>query len=388
MKVLVVTHTTDLSGANKSLLGIIEQLSDRVEFVVVANNRDGELIEKLKSLNIKIIYKKYSWLYAKPRINTFKKIIRFNIDFIKYYMFRHISKNTLRELSKEQFDLIYTNTSTVDFGAIIADKLNVPHIWHIREFGEEDFGFKCIVSKKYRKKILKDAKFVILISNALKEKYINYMDSDKDNLRVVYNGLNVKDLYSPIKDHKFEDEINILIAGQVCEAKGQNQAIDAVWKLREKGFNINLYIAGSVYEEYINRSLNKYSDTNWIKILGLVKDMKELRNNIDIELVCSRNEAFGRVTLEAMLHGIPVVGSNVGGTLELIKNRETGMIYQYGDINDLANKIEVLIKEHELYNLIINNAMEFANKFTIEKTANGVLEKFNEIRLNSSSTSR
>ena len=53
MKVLVVTHTTDLSGANKSLLGIIEQLSDRVEFVVVANNRDGELIEKLKSLNIK-----------------------------------------------------------------------------------------------------------------------------------------------------------------------------------------------------------------------------------------------------------------------------------------------------------------------------------------------
>ena len=116
--------------------------------------------------------------------------------------------------------------------------------------------------------------------------------------------------------------------------------------------------------------------------------MKELRNNIDIELVCSRNEAFGRVTLEAMLHGIPVVGSNVGGTLELIKNRETGMIYQYGDINDLANKIEVLIKEHELYNLIINNAMEFANKFTIEKTANGVLEKFNEIRLNSSSTSR
>lgn len=385
MKVLVVTHTTDLSGANKSLLGIIEQLNDRVEFVVVVNNRYGELIEKLKNLNIKIIYKKYSWIYAKPRINIFKRIIRFNIDFVKYYMFRHIKKSTLIELLKEEFDLIYTNTSTVDFGAKVANKLNVPHIWHIREFGEEDFGFKCVVSNKYRKKILKDAKFVILISNALKEKYINYIDPDKDNLRVVYNGLNIKDLYSPIKEYKFENEINILIAGQVCEAKGQNQAIDAVWKLREKGFNIKLYIAGAIDEEYINKSLNKYTNTNWIKVLGLVKDMKELRNNIDIELVCSRNEAFGRVTLEAMLHGIPVVGSNVGGTLELIKNRDTGMIYQYGDINDLADKIETLIQDYKLYNLITNNAMKFANSFTIEKTANGVLEKFYEIKPSSSS---
>ncbi|WGX75697.1 glycosyltransferase [Paraclostridium bifermentans] len=235
MKVLVVAHTTDLSGANKSLLGIIEQLSSKVEFVVVVNNKDGEFIGKLKKLNIRVVYKKYSWIYAKPRINFFKRIIRFNIDFIKYYIFRHISKNTLREFSQERFDLIYTNTSTVDFGAIISEKLKIPHIWHIREFGEEDFGFKCIVSNRYRKKILKNSKFIILISNALKEKYINYMGSDVDNLRVIYNGLNVENLYSPIRERRFDNEINLLIAGQVCEAKGQNQAIDAIGKLREKG---------------------------------------------------------------------------------------------------------------------------------------------------------
>lgn len=385
MKVLVVAHTTDLSGANKSLLGIIEQLSSKVEFVVVVNNKDGEFIGKLKKLNIRVVYKKYSWIYAKPRINFFKRIIRFNIDFIKYYIFRHISKNTLREFSQERFDLIYTNTSTVDFGAIISEKLKIPHIWHIREFGEEDFGFKCIVSNRYRKKILKNSKFIILISNALKEKYINYMGSDVDNLRVIYNGLNVENLYSPIRERRFDNEINLLIAGQVCEAKGQNQAIDAVGKLREKGFPINLYIAGTVDEEYLNRSLNNYSDTKWIKVLGLVNDIKELRNKVDIELVCSRNEAFGRVTLEAMLHGIPVVGSNVGGTLELINDRNTGMIYKYEDINDLAEKIEILIKDRKLYELIINNAVEFASKFTIEKTANEVLQRFNEIKPNNSS---
>lgn len=385
MKVLVVAHTTDLSGANKSLLGIIEQLSSKVEFVVVVNNKDGEFIEKLRKLNIRVVYKKYSWIYAKPRINFFKRIIRFNIDFIKYYIFRHISKNTLREFSQERFDLIYTNTSTVDFGAIISEKLKIPHIWHIREFGEEDFGFKCIVSNRYRKKILKNSKFIILISNALKEKYINYMGSDVDNLRVIYNGLNVENLYSPIRERRFDNEINLLIAGQVCEAKGQNQAIDAVGKLREKGFPINLYIAGTVDEEYLNRSLNNYSDTKWIKVLGLVNDIKELRNKVDIELVCSRNEAFGRVTLEAMLHGIPVVGSNVGGTLELINDRNTGMIYKYEDIDDLSEKIEILIKDRKLYELIINNAVEFASKFTIEKTANEVFKRFNEIKPNNSS---
>ncbi|WGX77343.1 glycosyltransferase family 4 protein [Paraclostridium bifermentans] len=144
-------------------------------------------------------------------------------------------------------------------------------------------------------------------------------------------------------------------------------------------------MAGTVDEEYLNRSLNNYSDTKWIKVLGLVNDIKELRNKVDIELVCSRNEAFGRVTLEAMLHGIPVVGSNVGGTLELINDRNTGMIYKYEDINDLAEKIEILIKDRKLYELIINNAVEFASKFTIEKTANEVLKRFNEIKPNNSS---
>lgn len=380
MKILVVTHTTDLSGANKSLLSIIEHLNNIIEFVVVVNNKEGELIESLRRLNIKIIYKKYSWIYAKPRIKAYKRLIRFSIDYIKYYLFRNVNDKTLKTLSKYNFDIIYTNTSTVDFGAKVSEKLNIPHIWHIREFGEEDFGFKPVVNQKYIKKILDESKFIILISKALKNKYSKYEIDDK--LRLVYNGFHIEKLCASIQKKHFNKEINLLIAGQVCEAKGQDQAIAAVGKLRKKGYPINLFIAGKVDEEYLNKSIAEYKGEEWIKVLGLVQDMYKLRDKMHIELVCSRNEAFGRVTLEAMLHGIPVIGSNAGGTVELIKDRSTGMLYKCGNIDDLVEKIEVLINDRDLYEQIVKNSSEFAREFTIEKTVNEVLKIFNEIKSN------
>lgn len=380
MKILVITHTTDLSGANKSLLSIIEQLCNIIEFVVVVNDKNGLLVERLKQLNVKIIHKKYSWIFAKPRMKIYKKIIRFTLDCSRYYLYRRINYKTLKEISEYNFDMIYTNTSTVDLGAILSDKLNIPHIWHIREFGEEDFGFSPLVNKKYRKRILNEASSIILISKALKNKYSKYVIDDK--LRVVYNGFDIEKLYCPIRKNHFNNEINLLIAGQVCEAKGQHQAIAAVGKLRDKGYNVNLYIAGGVDEEYLNKSISKYKCKEWIKVLGSVGDMYKLRDKMDIELVCSRNEAFGRVTLEAMLHGIPVIGSNVGGTVELISNGSTGLLYELGNINDLVEKIEILIKDEKLYVAISQNALEFARKFTIEKTAVRVLEIFNETKCN------
>ena len=66
---------------------------------------------------------------------------------------------------------------------------------------------------------------------------------------------------------------------------------------------------------------------------------------MDLELVCSQNEAFGRVTVEAMMNMNPVIGADRGATKELIRDKYNGLLYKEGDYIDLANKIE------EVYNL-------------------------------------
>lgn len=377
MKILVVTHTTDLSGANKSLLSIIENLKNKIEFSVLVNSVNGDLVNELKKNEIKIIDTKYEWWYAKKRSQLYKNIIHYAVDISKYYSHRKIDKKILSKIENEKFDIIYTNTSTVEFGAIIARKLGIPHIWHMREFGKEDFNFIPLVNKEYMKEKLNEANSIIVISEALKKKYSQFVNEEK--IKVVYNGFNISKLTVEPRQHDLSNEINILIAGQVCEAKGQNQAIEATNKLREKGLNIKLYIAGDIDKSYINKGLHKCNDTSYIEQLGMVKDMKKLRDKMDIELVCSKNEAFGRVTLEAMLHSIPVIGSNAGGTLELIDNEKTGLLYNYGDVNDLANKIEKLINDKELYESITRNAFKFAKRFTIDRTTNEIYTIFKNI---------
>ncbi|MBN1036873.1 MULTISPECIES: glycosyltransferase family 4 protein [Clostridium] len=376
MKILIVTHIANLSGANKSLLSIIEKLKDKAEFVVLVNEKKGELIDSLEELKIKTIYQNYHWWYSPHRDNFCKRVLRFVVDGFKYYTHRGIGYTLLKEIKGESFDLVYTNTSTVNFGAIIAEKLNLPHIWHIREFGKEDFGFTPLVRRKYMLRMFQSAKYIITISNALKDKFKDNIDSSK--LKVIYNGFNVEQLSSIKRSHDFSKEINILIAGQVCSAKGQNQAISATNKLIEYGIPVKLYIAGDVDEKYLNDILIKYPNHDWIVRLGSVKNMYELRNNIDIELVCSRSEAFGRVTLEAMLHCIPVIGSKTGGTVELINNNNTGLLYEYDNVNELAECILNLINNKTLYISIVNNAFDFAKKFTIQKTTDDIFKIFRD----------
>lgn len=128
--------------------------------------------------------------------------------------------------------------------------------------------------------------------------------------------------------------------------------------------SFTIYIAGSgeVYFE-VNNELKER-----VHFLGQVDNIRDIRKHIDIELVCSRAEAFGRVTAEAMLAGIPVIGSNTGGTPELINDGVDDFLYERGNIEMLADKIEILIKNKCLLKEMGRVAKEKAKKmFTIER---------------------
>lgn len=374
MKALFVAHNVKISGANKSFLGIIEQLRERMDIVVLVNIQDGELVNALKQMNVDYLVGNYDWWDAHSRTNIIKQYVRWGVDAIHYYS-KRLSKTFIYELKSENFNFVYTNTSTVDVGAKIAQILDIPHFWHIREFGKEDFSFKRITTMRHRKKCLQQAKKIIVISEQLKHKYAQIVSEDK--LKVIYNGFDVTYLQSKMCKKDFSRVINVLVTGQVSPAKGQDQAVKAVANLREKGYPIHLYLAGAIDHNFINPILKKYKNSGeYVTLLGTVKNMYKFRNEIDIELVCSKSEAFGRVTLEAMLHSIPVVGTNTGGTPELIQDKITGLLYNYGDIFQLEKQIEYLILDPKMYYNIVKNAYEFASQFTIERTANQVWNVF------------
>ncbi|WP_270332071.1 glycosyltransferase family 4 protein [Streptococcus infantarius] len=380
MKILFISHENSLSGANKSMFSIINELHKTNDIDVLVNKKDGTLSKKLQEFqNVGIIYAKYAWCVAHNRSKFIKRSYRYVVDGLDYYSKQRLNSNLINEIKDSNYDLIYTNTSTVDIGFKLSKVLKVPHIWHIREFGDLDFGFKKLHPQNYYSRMYRESSGVIFISEALKKHYEKL--TPLINSKVIYNGFDIASLKGMVNDQPNHQNksINISIVGQVSQGKGQDQAIKACKILKDKGYNIFLNIIGEVDYDYLETSTPGYKEFEWLILHGQVDNVKELRRSMDIELVCSKSEAFGRVTIEAMLAGIPVIASNTGGTIELIEHKQNGLLYNYGDVQQLSEMILTLVNDEQLKVKLVENASRFAEKFTIERTAREVYNFFEEV---------
>ena len=125
-------------GANKSLLALMLDLRERYNLkplVLMYDTKDGSLAEELEINNIQYIISPMKfWVVGKK---TKFKYLRG----IKGYIENITNINTIYNIiQNDNISLVYTNNSTVQIGAMLAEKLKVPHIWHIREFGADCGG--------------------------------------------------------------------------------------------------------------------------------------------------------------------------------------------------------------------------------------------------------
>ena len=116
--------------------------------------------------------------------------------------------------------------------------------------------------------------------------------------------------------------------------------------------NFRLIIAGAAsamrdsrqFEKKLREMAAKDLESE-ITFTGFVSDMAELRKTTDVELVCSEKEAFGRVTIEAMMASDPVIASDSGANPELIRPGENGLLFESGNAKALADCMQELIAE-------------------------------------------
>lgn len=378
MNVLFITHEKNLNGASKSMLNLIDELSDMHTFYVVSPYSDGPVFDELSKRNIQILYHPIKrWVRKKNKSNAGWLAIR-----IKWFLYNsHFNKREAKKLAAEiknlNIDIIHTNTSVINLGALLHKNTGIPHVWYIREFGQEDFGIYPLEgNKRFFQTINDESSKVITISNALAQKYRPHIEAKK--LKIIYNGVGEENAIA--RNYNVDGKKYVfLIAGTIQPGKGQNVAVQAASELVKRGIhNFQLNIAGSGetgWLEDVFPEQNKY-----VYMLGRVSDMCELRKSVDVELICSKSEAFGRVTAEAMMGGIPVIGANTGGTPELIINGETGFIYNQSNPIDLAGKMEFFIKHPEDISKMGKKAREYAMKnFTISRCAQEVSEVYQSL---------
>ncbi len=375
-RVLFISHLSYLNGAEKSLYTLIKGLlKDGAVLPILLAPCDGPLVKKIESLSVSVIISKYFfWTGSKNKCFIYR-IARL---FLNAFAVLRLSG----KLKNLDLDLIYTNTLATPVGAIVAKLLKIPHIWHAREFISEDFNGLYDLGETISMTIINKLSSVIVCnSRAVENKLHNFKNWEKPTI-VIYNGFD----FSKIKpvdafakyDQCFgsEKSVNLLIAGSINPGKGQQDAILATAILLKKGYQVHLSIAGTGKQKYINylqSIITREQLGKRVDFLGYIADINSLYQKAGITLICSVNEAFGRAAVESLALGTPVIGTCKGGLPEIIQPNITGLLYEPGCFASLANKIEKLILDRNLYARLSSDGQAYVvDKFSEDQYINQI----------------
>lgn len=139
------------------------------------------------------------------------------------------------------------------------------------------------------------------------------------------------------------------LIGRFDQQKGQLLLLEAYQKLKSKNEVYILLLgektkneADDYYSKIITK-IDKYDLKNQVLIRPFMEETTYFYKSIDALVMASKSETFGMVTIEALASGTPVIGSNSGGTPEIIKHQETGLLFESENVMDLTEKLQLFL---------------------------------------------
>lgn len=373
-KVLYIVNHTVPYGANIALLNIIDEMTNYdIESMVIVGHR-GSLCDELEKRKITFEVIKHEFQIY-PTVKSLKSVLAFISRLLKMLVINFNAEQRLINVVKEfQPDLIHTNIGPTYIGYNVAKKLNIPHIWHIREYQDLDFGMTPFPSKKV---FIDKLNSINNNSIAITKGIFNHFNMNK-NARVIYDGvMKEKNIQFIEKKSKY-----FLFLGRLEETKGIRNLLIAFIEFASMDDSYELLIAGNGHDVFVNELKDIVDKSGFAKricFLGFRKDVSELLSKATALVVPSKHEGFGFITVEAMFNGCFVIGNNSGGTKEILEAENLGILYTGHDELVSALK-EIVFSGIENYYPMIKKAQIIATKlYSQEQNANEIYNFYNDI---------
>lgn len=320
-------------GGQKSLLALIDNLDREFFAPFLTVPYEGELKEIAEQKGINVIVQPLPGMKL-ANLFRLKKIRDRFVDYIQ----------------KNNISIIHTDNDKFAYLAtFIAKKAKIKVIFHAR----------VAQPYKYDKLIEPRVDRIVGISDATKSRFKESTITSK--FSKIYNGLDCEIFTTDYDKESIRSELNLdtkpvilLFVGQLVITKGLEDIFKAMKVLQESSSKkYQLYIIGSEPEEgqkdyFLNQTIALDLDKS-VKFVGQKNNVHEWMQAADIVLFPShKGEGMGRVPLEAMATGTPVVATNISGVNEAVTN-EVGILIEEKNPQDLANAIEKLASDKMLY---------------------------------------
>jgi len=335
-KILYLDSVSVIGGAERSLLLLLQNINRQHFKPMVVLPERGPLSERIQALGVELK------LLPLNKIN-----VRNPLPYMKTVC-------SLRKiLLTRRIDLLHCNTGICNqYGMITAKLVGLPVVTHTRNI---------LGKRAFQRMFLGGADVLIANSRAVADSYAQYV-SKNQGVEIIYNAVDTK-YFRPDEECNSRSRYNIsdseFVIGQIAQItpnKGQDIFIRALAQVVPIHPNVRgLIVGGNTiiddsdwFLDDLKQLVRELGLVDKVIFTGFVKNMVNLYRCLDLVVLPSKSEGFGRTIAEAMAMTKPAVATKVGGLPEIIVEGKTGLLVPPGDSKALADAILKVVENPEL----------------------------------------
>jgi len=374
-RVLFVNHVAKVSGAELSLLGLLERM-DRTRFLPLVASPDGPLVRRLRKLDVECV---------PVRMHPIRRTADLARSLYSLVRVGSSALHLAQIIRKHRVKLVHANSTTAHLHAGPAAKLTgVPVIWHVRDLVE--LG-------RIGRVLFRLADAVACVSEAVEAAVRPRYGGDLDKLWTITNGIDLAGFRSAARPGSVRRELGIAhdapVVSQISQItpwKGHEFLLGALPRVMSQVPGLRVLLTGepmtaedSRYLRRLRLRVKEAGLAGVVTFTGWRDDVASVIADSDLVVMPSRAEPFGRAALEALALGKPVVGTRAGGLPEVVRHRQTGLLVDYGDTRALADALVKLLSSPEIRLFMGRSAADDAERFDITRTVNQVQNLYDDL---------
>ena len=338
-RILFATVDSNWAGAQAQMLELAAGLpSDELEPVVLTTGGGG-LIDRSLGARIRTHVLPYSFM-------------RRHFPVFPYYTFGPAVLRWI--LYRERIALVHTHCPNSAVPIMNASRgLDLPLVAHVHDFDQR------WVTNRTLPVLNGGRSMVVAVSDAC-ARHVIELGVHPAHVRRIYNGVHLLPQLTGARERARaelgarQDEIVVLLVGRLVRRKGAADLLHALTDPRLKDVPLRAFFVGGAeaaeprFREELARLALDLGISGRVELCGEREDAAALHAGCDIAAVPARREAFGRVVVEAMHAGVPVVAYRDGALPELVRDNQEGLLVPPGDIGALSDALVLLATSSSL----------------------------------------
>lgn len=352
MKILTIINSLGTGGAEKlvaDMLPYFKEQGHSVDLLLLVKDTNSLFSAQIEEVGINIIYSPHP-------IYSFKNIL-FIRRILKQYDIAHVHLFPAQYWSA----LSFSSTPTIVTEHCTTNKRRKNKLfWPIERLTYGRYDRIVTISDK------------ALIS--LKK----WLRIHSDRYEIIYNGIKLDKFANAVPailDEFSPNSKKIVMVGRFNPTKDQPTAIKAMALLPDH-YHLLLIGDGKLRVECENLA-NQLGVSGKVHFMGKRANIPELLKACDLNLISSHSEGLSISSLEALSSGRPLITSDVNGLREI--NSGVGLLFEDSNHKELAEKIELILTDKNLYEDIVAKSLKKVSNYDIKHTVTKHLKLYQDV---------